>query len=246
MAAVLYRFGQAVRESGQALERLGCTLQGSKAWAEEFYRHTPLLNLGTLKPNVSSDSFVAPSAAVTGDVSIGSQSSVWYNTVIRADEGKVQIGSNSNLQDGVTVTTVRSSPIEGADRDTVIGDNVTIGHGAMLHCCTINDEALVGMGAIICEGAVVESGAMVAAGAVVKPGTVVPAGQVWGGNPARQLRTLKPEEAQFMLKSAEQYASLAGDHRKEVDQPLEELWFERHANLAINSTTSTAAPVLKE
>lgn len=107
------------------------------------------------------------------------------------------MGEGTNIQDGTIISTAPSF-METKGKDTSIGSKVTIGHNTSLHGCTIEDEALIGMGASLLEGSKVEKGSMVAAGAVVMPGTIVPAGEIWGGNPARHLRYLKPEESKFL------------------------------------------------
>ena len=113
------------------------------------------------------------------------------------DAGKITIGNQTNIQDGTVIRTGPASLGEAA-ADTLIGSKVTIGHQASLHGCNIEDEALIGMGATLMQGSKVERGSMVAAAAVVMPGTTIPAGEIWGGNPARHLRTLKPEESKFL------------------------------------------------
>lgn len=113
------------------------------------------------------------------------------------DAGKITVGNQTNIQDGTVIRTGPAS-VEEEAADTSIGAKVTIGHQASLHGCTIEDEALIGMGAILMQGSKVERGSMVAAGAVVMPGTTIPAGEIWGGNPARYLRSLKPEESKFL------------------------------------------------
>ncbi|KAK9820246.1 hypothetical protein WJX72_007955 [[Myrmecia] bisecta] len=222
MSSLLYQVGFWIRETGQALDRVGCRLQNNKAFVEEIWRHRPVMNLSTRKPDVAPDAFIAPSAAVIGDVSLGKFSSVWYGCVLRGDEGQITVGENSNLQDGSVVRTA-GTYLHNRPAATQIGKNVTVGHFATLNGCTIEDESLIGMGATLLEGVRVEKNAMVAAGAVVQAGTVVPSGQVWGGNPARFLRALKPEEKAFMVTSAERYAALSAEHKKEVDKPLEQL-----------------------
>jgi carbonic anhydrase/acetyltransferase-like protein (isoleucine patch superfamily) len=137
------------------------------------------------------------------------------------DTGSVSIGDNTNVQDGTTISS-SSSSIGGGDQvhHTIIGSNVTIGHQASIHGCTIEDEALIGMGAILLEGSRVEKGAMVAAGAVVQPGTIVPAGEIWGGRPAKHLRALKPEEKTFLSESAEHYVNVSAEHIKVTKESL--------------------------
>lgn len=218
--------GKALRETGQALDRLGRSLQGNFAFREELNRHRSLAPLLGKAPSVGHGAFVAPSAAVIGDVRLGSQASVFYGSVVRADLGSITIGDKSNVQDGCVIRTAPAY-LAGHAADTVIGREVTIGHQASLHGCTVGDRALVGMGATLLEGSVVEPGAMVAAGAVVAPGTVVRSGEIWGGNPAVFLRKLKPEETAFLGESAEHYARLAAEHAQETSKPLEQVAAEK-------------------
>ncbi|CAL8460604.1 g133 [Coccomyxa elongata] len=215
MSGLLHRLGFIIRETGQALDRLGCRLQGNNAFLEDVYKHRTIMSLGSKTANIGEGAFVAPSAAVIGDVTLGKRSSVWYGTVLRGDEGAISIGNNSNLQDNVSVRTSKAF-LGGHNGATTIGNNVTVGHSVLLDCVTIQDEALIGMGATLLEGVKVEKGAQVAAGAVVAPGTVIPSGELWGGNPAKLLRPLKPEEAAFISKSAQTYAELGAEHAKEV------------------------------
>ena len=167
-----------------------------------------------INPNISSDAYIAPGAAVTGDVEIGSQSSVWFNVTIRGDVNHVRIGKNTNIQDGtVCHVTFKKFPL-------IIGDNVTIGHNATVHACTIGDECLIGMGSCILDGAVVEKGAMVAAGAVVSPGKVVKSGELWAGVPAKKVRELSQKEKDYLPWSAKHYVKLgqAYKHNKGYDE----------------------------
>nr|AJW81216.1 gamma type carbonic anhydrase [Lobosphaera incisa] len=228
MAGLLYQVGFWIRETGQALDRVGCRLQNNKAFVEELWRHRPVMNLSTRKPDVQPSAFVAPSASVIGQVTLGKNSSVWYGCVLRGDMGHISVGENSNLQDGTVVRTV-ATYLASRPAGTHIGKNVTVGHFATLNGCTIEDESLIGMGATLLEGVRVEKNAMVAAGAVVQPQTVVPSGEVWGGNPARFLRALKPEEKSFMVTSADKYAALAGEHKQETEKPLLQSVAGRHS-----------------
>jgi carbonic anhydrase/acetyltransferase-like protein (isoleucine patch superfamily) len=132
-----------------------------------------------------------------------------------ADSGSISIGARTNIQDGCVIRTAGTYLHDHA-ADTVIGSDVTIGHQASLHGCTVEDECLIGMGATLQQGSVVEKGAMVAAGAVLAPGTTVPSGEIWGGNPAKFLRKLKAEEAKFLLASADAYVKV----RRGVGPPL--------------------------
>eukprot|EP00877_Chromochloris_zofingiensis_P012295 jgi/Chrzof1/7319/Cz02g19080.t1 len=127
---------------------------------------------------------------------------------VAGDTKPVSIGRNTNLQDGVFVGTLNP-----AGQDTKVGSNVSVGHGAVLQGCTVEDNTLIGMNAILQAGSKVESGSMVAAGAVVQPDTIVPTGELWGGNPARRLRDLKPEEKRYLNHLPDRYAELAKKHR---------------------------------
>lgn len=222
LGRLLYSVGFWVRETGQALDRLGCRMQGQHAFKEQLSRHRTLMNLFDKQPLVPKDAFVAPSAAVIGEVSIGSKASIWYGSVLRGDVGSITVGAGTNIQDG-TIVHVAKTNISGNVAPTIIGKNVTVGHNSVLHACTVEDESFVGMGATLLDGVVVEKGAMVAAGALVLQKTRVPSGQIWAGSPAKFLRNLTPEESAFILKSAENYASLAQTHAEEAAKSFEEI-----------------------
>lgn len=159
-------------------------------------------------PRVADDVFLAPGSIVVGDVEIGERSSLWYNVVVRADVGLVRIGKGTNIQDGSVVH------VTGGQFDTHIGDDVLIGHLAMIHGCNIHDRAFIGMKATILDGAVVESDAMVAAGAIVTPNKVVKSGELWAGAPAKKMRDMEPDEIARRAKSAPNYAINAAQHRR--------------------------------
>lgn len=164
---------------------------------------------GTL-PTIAADSFVAPNATIIGDVVIGTGTNVWFNVVIRGDVHEIRIGERTNIQDGTIVH------VTAGKFGTYIGNDITIGHGAILHACTLEDGCFVGMGATILDGAVIESGAMVAAGAVVTPGKRVKSGELWAGNPAKMMRELKPEDVAFFPRSAENYVKLAAQYQEDL------------------------------
>jgi carbonic anhydrase/acetyltransferase-like protein (isoleucine patch superfamily) len=157
-------------------------------------------------PKLAPDVFLAPGAHVIGDVEIGNKSSIWFNAVIRGDVFHIRIGAGSNVQDNtvIHVTTDRHA--------TVVGDDVTIGHSAILHGCTIHDGALIGMGAVVMDRAVIGAGAFVAAGSLVSEGTEVPPGMLAIGRPARVLRPLKPQEIEHLRWAPVHYAELAHEY----------------------------------
>lgn len=159
-------------------------------------------------PTIATDAFIAPTATVIGDVVIGAGTSVWFNCVIRGDVHEIRIGERTNIQDGTIIH------VTGGKLGTYIGSDITIGHGAILHACTLEDCCFIGMGAIILDGAVVETGAMVAAGAVVTPGKRVKAGELWGGNPAKLLRELSEQDRAFFPVSAANYVALGQTYRE--------------------------------
>jgi gamma-carbonic anhydrase len=161
-------------------------------------------------PTIAADAFIAPTAVVIGDVEIGAGTGVWFNCVIRGDVHEIRIGERTNIQDGTIVH------VTGGKLGTYIGSDITIGHGAVIHACRLEDGCFVGMGAIVLDGAVVETGAMVAAGAVVTPGKRVPVGELWAGNPAKFLRKLRPEEIASFPESAAKYVDLGKSYRTET------------------------------
>lgn len=157
-------------------------------------------------PRYDKTAFVAETACLVGDVRIGAESSVWYGCTVRGDVNNVVIGARSNIQDGTVIHV--SSTTQG----TYIGDDVTVGHMALLHACTVKDRAFIGMKACVMDDAVVEEEAMVAAGALVTPGKTVPSRQLWAGVPARYVRELSAEEVAFLKFSAERYVKLSREY----------------------------------
>jgi carbonic anhydrase/acetyltransferase-like protein (isoleucine patch superfamily) len=156
-----------------------------------------------IAPRLGHDVFVAPGAAVIGDVDLGDGANVWFGCVIRADDHWVRIGPDTNIQDGTVIH------VSLGTHPTSIGARVTIGHGVRLHGCTVEDDAMVGIGATVLDGVHVERGAIVAAGAVVSPGKRVPAGELWAGCPARPARAVKASETEFIRRNAPHYRGLA-------------------------------------
>ena len=184
------------------------------------------MNVFDKAPIVDKEAFVAPSASVIGNVQIGRGSSIWYGCVLRGDVNTVSVGSGTNIQDNSLVHVAKSN-LSGKVPPTIIGDNVTIGHSAVLHGCTVEDEAFIGMGATLLDGVVVEKHALVAAGALVRQNTRIPSGEIWGGNPAKFLRKLKSKEIDFIPVSAENYSNLAKAHAAENAKPLNAIEFEK-------------------
>ncbi|KAE9466993.1 hypothetical protein C3L33_01099, partial [Rhododendron williamsianum] len=223
------------------------------AYSDSVSRHRTLMNVFDKAPVVDKNAFVAPSASIIGDVLVGRGSSIWYGCVLRGDVNSISIGSGTNIQDNSLVHVAKSN-LAGKVLPTIIGDNVTVGHGAVLHGCTVEDEAFVGMGATLLDGVFVEKHGMVAAGALVRQNTRIPCGEVcytfsidsssslsgsqldseelhdkyvWGGNPAKFLRKLTEEEIAFISQSATNYTNLAQVHAAENAKSFDEIEFEK-------------------
>jgi len=162
-------------------------------------------------PSVADSAFVAPGAVLAGRVTLAELASVWYNSVLRAEQEPITIGAGSNLQDNVSCHVDRGFPL-------TVGRNVSVGHGAVLHGCTIEDDVLVGMSATIMNGAVIGGGSLVAAGALVLEGTVVPPGSLVAGVPAKVRRELSDDEVAGIRHNAENYLEHAALHRAALEQ----------------------------
>ena len=150
--------------------------------------------------------FVAPTATVIGDVTLGEETGIWFGAVVRGDRDRVEIGAGSNVQDNAVVHTSAGFP-------ALIGREVSVGHGAILHGCTISDRVLVGMGAIVMNGAVVGEETIIAAGAVVTEGSVIPAGSVVMGVPGKVVKQASPAQRENIRKNALSYIELAKSYR---------------------------------
>ena len=142
--------------------------------------------------------YIAPNATIIGDVSLGKDVSIWYGAVLRGDSGSITIGENSNVQDNCVI-----------HEKTTLGRGCTVGHGAILHGCTVGDNCLIGMGAVVLDGAVLEDDCMVGAGALVTGKTHAPAGSLVLGNPAKVVKPLTQQQLAYIRQDAEQYVRLA-------------------------------------
>jgi len=162
--------------------------------------------------------YVDPAATVIGDVELAEDASVWPGTVLRGDVNFIRIGARTNVQDGTIVHVSHHSPYNKAGHPTLIGADVTVGHGTIIHACTIADLCLIGMGACILDGATVSKYGFVGAGAVVGPGKVVGEAELWLGNPARFVRRLSDREIESLHYSAAHYVRLK-DHYLQPTPP---------------------------
>jgi carbonic anhydrase/acetyltransferase-like protein (isoleucine patch superfamily) len=166
-----------------------------------------IIPFGGKTPVIGANVFVAPTAVVIGDVTIGDNSSIWYGTVLRGDMAPISIGADTNIQDLCTLHTDHGFP-------AVVGDRVSVGHRAVIHGCRVGDEALVGIGAVVLNGAVVGAGAVVAAGSVVREGQQIPAGVLAAGIPALVKRQIRADEAEVFRRPYRDYTALANVHRE--------------------------------
>ena len=157
-------------------------------------------------PQIDSTAFIAPTAAIIGDVAIGKHSSIWFNSVLRGDVEKITVGEYTNIQDGTIVHVTNNG------FPTHIGSHVTIGHKSLLHACTLEDYSFVGMDVTIMDRAIIESGAWVAAGSLVTEGKTVRKGEVWAGRPAKFFRHLTDKEKEFIKISALNYTEYAKEY----------------------------------
>jgi len=161
-------------------------------------------------PQVADAAFLAPGAVLIGAVTLGAGTSVWYGCVLRADGGTITIGRDVNIQDGSIMHADPTFP-------AVLGDRVSLGHGAIVHGATVEDDVLIGMRATVLNGARIGAGSIVAAGALVTPGTVVPPGSLVAGVPARVLRAVSDEDTAVITRTTPSYRKHAADHRAALD-----------------------------
>ncbi|MGB5778031.1 MAG: gamma carbonic anhydrase family protein [Allopontixanthobacter sediminis] len=168
-------------------------------------------------PRIHDSAFIAPGCRVIGDVEIGADSSIWYNCVLRADVSRIVIGERTNVQDGSVLHCDPARPGDPDGSPLIIGDDVLVGHLAMLHGCVIQDRGFIGLGAIAMNKAVIGSDAMLAAGAMLTEGKVMEARSLWGGRPARFMRELDDAAIMGMRAGVVHYAQNARDHQAAVD-----------------------------
>ncbi|HOG63942.1 MAG TPA: gamma carbonic anhydrase family protein [Spirochaetota bacterium] len=171
-----------------------------------------LYRFGNFFPKVDPSVYIAPGARIVGDVTLGENTSIWWNTVLRADLAPIIVGPRSNIQDNATLHV-------GRNQACILGTDVLVGHGAICHACTIDDGALIGMGAIILSGVTIGHHALIAAGSLVSERTEIPPQTLWAGNPARCIKSLGPGMLERMREGSALYLSLAalsrddGPHR---------------------------------
>ncbi len=164
-----------------------------------------IISVRGFTPEIGKNCFLAENATIIGDVIIGYECSIWFNTVIRGDVNHIRIGNNVNIQDGAILHTLyQKSVVE-------IGDNVSIAHNAIVHGAKINSNVLIGMGAIIMDHAVIGENSIIAAGAIILSNTIVESGSIYGGNPAKKIKDIDPQQtAEMINKIADNYQMYAG------------------------------------
>lgn len=164
-----------------------------------------ILPVKGLMPQIPEDCFVAPNATIVGDVTMGSDCSIWFNAVVRGDVNKIRMGNKVNIQDGACIHCTFEKT------ETILGNSVSVGHNAIVHGCVVEDNVLIGMGAIVMDNAHIGAGSIIAAGAVVLEGTIVPPGSIFAGVPAKKVKEVSPElmkgEVERIANNYVQYSS---------------------------------------
>jgi len=178
-----------------------------------------LLTFGGKTPRIDPSAFVAPGARLIGDVEIGPNASIWYNCVLRGDVNRIRIGARTNIQDGGVIHVDSPKPGAPEGHPTLIGEDVLIGHLAMVHGCVLEDRAFVGLGSIVMDGCRIESDGMLAAGAMLTPGKTIGPRQLWAGRPAKYLRDLSDADIEGMRAGVAHYVELARRHAAALQDP---------------------------
>jgi len=228
VASMRKSVGLMLRESGQAMDRLGSKVLADFAHLEPLSRHRSVMGVFDTYPVVGDGVFVAPNASVIGDVSLGTNSSVWYGATMRGDVNSISVGESTAIQDRVLVHVGATGPAS-TKLPCVIGDRVTVGQGAVLRACTVHDEAVIGIGAHVLDGATVEKHGMLSAGSILAPGATIKAGELWSGMPAVLVSKVEPSLIEFYLEKCEETVKLAAVHSAEHSKTLDVLEAEKEA-----------------
>jgi gamma-carbonic anhydrase len=173
-----------------------------------------IIPYGGKTPLIHESAFIAPGVVIIGDVEIGPEASIWYNCVIRADVNRIRIGARTNVQDGSVIHCDSPSEKRPEGFPTLIGDDVLIGHMALIHGCTVEDFGFVGMASVLMDGAVIESEGMLAAGAMLTPGKRIKPRELWAGRPAAYMRDLTDAALAEMRLGITGYVEKAGKHAR--------------------------------
>lgn len=164
-------------------------------------------------PQIGEDVYIDPTAVVIGEVSLGNGVSFWPMAVARGDVHAIRVGAGTNVQDGAVLHVTHASEFSPEGHELVVGENVTVGHRAVLHGCTVGDYCLIGIGAIVMDGAVIENEVILGAGGLVPPGRVLESGHLYVGSPAKRIRPLTDHEKAFLRYSSQHYLLLKDQHR---------------------------------
>ena len=177
---------------------------------------TPLKHYNGIRPTLGKGAFVEASAVLYGDIKLGEDASIWPLVAARGDVNAIRIGARSNIQDGSVLHVTRKSAALPDGLPLLIGDDVTVGHKAMLHACVIGNRVLIGMGAILLDGAEVGDDVIIGAGSLVPPGKKLEAGYLYIGSPVKQVRPLTPAERAFLPESAANYVRLKNEYLQQA------------------------------
>jgi len=174
------------------------------------FKNYTIAPFGGKSPHIDPSVFICDGVRIIGDAVIGGDSSIWFNTVIRADINYITIGKRTNIQDNCTVHVTKSLYA------VIVGDDVTVGHGAILHGCTISNDVLIGMGSVVLDGAIINSHSLIAAGSLVLQKTVVPEGVLMAGVPAKIIRPLREDEVHEISQAGKNYCSYVQRYREGI------------------------------
>ena len=171
-----------------------------------FVNNATIVSYKDKTPIISRKAFIASNTSLIGDIIIDDDASIWYGCVLRGDVGSIRIGKRSNIQDGTIIHVNSAKPeLNIAQLNTIIGNDVTIGHQCILHACQLNDRSFIGMQSCIMDGAIIESDGMIAAGSLVTMGKIVKSGELWAGRPAKFLRKLHESDIDEILAMSQRY-----------------------------------------
>lgn len=174
-----------------------------------------------VNPKIGKRVFIDEHSLIIGDVEIGDDSSIWPMAVARGDVQSIRIGQRTSIQDGSVLHVTHDGPYDPGGYPLIIGNDVTVGHKAILHGCTIEDECLIGMGSVVMDGARVAKHAVIGANSLVAPGREIEGGFLWVGSPARKIRELTKEEIKFFIYSAQNYVKIKNNHLASLSHPRE-------------------------